>query len=91
MANIDIRKSHDLRFQDARQRANDIAADMAEKFSVSYRWENGVILFDRTGIAGEIRVSETDVQVSADLGLLLISLKPMIEQEIHRYLNNHFP
>lgn len=90
MSEIDIRKAHSLSLVDARNRADELAADLAEKFAIDYGWDGDVIHFERLGVSGEIHIDEREVRVFAHLGLFLIYLKPAVEREIHRYLDEHF-
>lgn len=90
MSAIDIRKAHRLGLEDARNTADELAAELAEKFAVDYGWDGDVILFERTGVTGQIRVDAREVHVLAQLGFFLGYLKPAVEREIHRYLDEHF-
>ncbi|MDT8409568.1 MAG: polyhydroxyalkanoic acid system family protein [Wenzhouxiangellaceae bacterium] len=90
MSEINIRKSHDFDLAGAQQVADDLAQDMANKFDVRYHWEGDVIVFERSGCRGEIEVDGQSVHVQARLGFFLSYLKPAVEREIHRYLDEHF-
>lgn len=90
MSMIDIKKPHNLKLEDAQQVADDLARDLAEKFSIVYQWDGDVLNFQRTGVEGDITVNEEFVHVKARLGFLLSYLKPAVENEIHRYLDEHF-
>jgi len=87
---IDIRKLHSMNLEDAQQVADDLAADLAEKFSIEYGWDGDTIVFERTGVHGEIDVDEECVHVRARLAFLLSYLQPAVEREINRYLDEHF-
>ena len=47
-------------------------------------------MFERPGVSGRIDVLPSTLRIRARLGFLLIALKPAIEQEITRYLRDHF-
>lgn len=87
---IDIRKSHSMSLEDAQQVADDLAQDLADKFSIDYGWDGDTIVFQRTGVSGEIDVDEECVHVRAELAILLTYLEPAVEKEINRYLDEHF-
>jgi len=87
---IDIHKKHNKTVKEAQQIADDLARDLAEKFSIHYHWEADTIHFQRFGVHGEISVDEEAVHVKAKLGFFLSYLEPRVEQEIHRYLDEHF-
>lgn len=90
MSELDIRREHDLGLDRAQQIADDIAADLAEKFGVDYGWDGDYIHFERPGVSGSIQVDATHIHVTAELGLLLSYLKPAVEKEVNSYLDAHF-
>jgi len=87
---IDIRKEHAKTVEEAQQVADDLASDLSDKFGVNYRWDGDTLIFNRTGVSGEIDVNDEVVHVRAKLGFLLSYLEPAVEKEINRYLDEHF-
>ncbi|NBD95234.1 MAG: polyhydroxyalkanoic acid synthase [Gammaproteobacteria bacterium] len=87
---IDIRKPHSMELEDAQQVADELAADLADKFSVNYGWDGDTIVFERPGVHGEIDVDEESIHVRAKLAFLFTYLQPAVEKEINRYLDEHF-
>jgi len=90
VSTIDIHALHQLSHEEALTAADELSFDLAEKFGIDYRWEDEVILFERPGVHGQILVQESELRVQADLGIMLMFLKSPIEQEIMRYLEDHF-
>lgn len=90
MSTIDIHAHHTLSHEEALQAADELSSDLAEKFGIDYGWEDEVIHFERPGVSGRILVQDSELRIQADLGLLLMMLKGPIEQEIFRYLKEHF-
>jgi len=90
MSEIDIRKTHDFDLKGAQQVADDLARDLADKFDIEYGWDGDVIVFERAGVNGEIQVDRECVHVRARLGFFLSYLRPAVEREIDRYLDEHF-
>lgn len=90
MSHIDIKRTHSLTPEEARQLANDLAVDLAEEFSIEYGWQDDVLYFERTGVQGQIIVDENHIHIQAQLGFLLLFLKPRIEEEIESVLGDHF-
>lgn len=76
--------------EEAQKAADELAGDLAQKFDINYGWEGDHIHFERTGVNGMITVRENEIRIKARLGLMLIFLKPVIEEEITQYLENHF-
>lgn len=90
MSNIDISARHAMDLEAAQSAADDLAADLAEKFDIDYGWDGDFIHFERPGVDGRIEVGEKIIHVQARLGLLLMFLKTRIEEEIREYLQSHF-
>ncbi len=90
MSTIDIHAYHNLSHEEALQAADDLSRDLAEKFSINYGWEDEMIHFERPGVDGQILVQESELRIQANLGFMLMMLKGPIEQEIFRYLKEHF-
>jgi putative polyhydroxyalkanoate system protein len=90
MSTIDIRAQHTLGTEQAQQAADELCADLAEKFQVDYGWDGDCIVFERPGVNGEITVTDREIHVQARVGLMLMFLRGPIEQEIHRYLSERF-
>ena len=90
MSNIDICSDHCLSHDAALTAADELAQDLSDKFAIDYGWDGDVIHFERPGVHGQIEVHDQRIEIRAHLGFLLIMLKPAIEQEIVRYLREHF-
>jgi len=90
MSHIDMRARHSMSEEDAQHAADELAGDLARKFEINYGWEGDHIHFERPGVHGMITVRENEIRIKAVLGLMLIFLKPRIEDEITEYLQSHF-
>lgn len=90
MPRIDIQRQHTLGPERARAVVEQIAGRMREKFGADTRWDGDTLHFTRSGVDGSIVVGAGDVRVAARLGMLLAPLKPMVEEEIRRKLDEHF-
>lgn len=88
MSAIEITRHHTLDHAAAREAAESLARDLAQRFDVDYAWDGDTLRFKRSGASGQLVVSPTLIQVSLSLGLLLRPLKGRIEQEIHRHLDH---
>jgi putative polyhydroxyalkanoate system protein len=87
MAAIDITRAHDKSIADAKQAIDKVARSLADKFDVDHEWQGNVLVFERSGVNGEIAVSKGKVRVQAELGFLLGALRGTIEREIEKYLD----
>lgn len=90
MSHINIHRNHELSQERARRAAEAVAAHLNERFELHYRWEGDALYFERSGISGRMEVGERDVRIIARLGFLLLPLKSLFENEIHRYLDELF-
>lgn len=91
MATIDITRPHSLPLADAKQKAEDLAKGMAEKFGFEWKWDGDTIRFDAQsgaakGTKGEVSVSEKDVRVAIDLPFMLRVMKSTIETKVSEKL-----
>jgi putative polyhydroxyalkanoate system protein len=90
MSYIDMHARHSMSRDEAQTAADELASDLARKFEIKYGWEGDHIHFERPGVNGSITVREKEIRIQAQLGLMLMFLKPQIENEITRYLRDHF-
>jgi len=90
MSYIDMHAQHSMGREQAQAAADDLASDLAQKFDITYHWQDDCICFDRSGVNGTITVNEDEIRVEAKLGLVLTFLKGRIEEEIVSYLSDHF-
>lgn len=90
MSRIDIRHSHSRPLKEARSKVENLAENIAQRFAVNHRWDGSTLVFERSGVHGEIKVSRGEIHVVATLGFLLFALKGPIEAEIRRYLDAEF-
>ena len=92
MATIDIRRSHTLKLEIVRQRAEELASSMKQKLDLDWHWEGDRIVFAASsgaarGTRGSVEVSEKDVRVQIDLPILLRMLKGTVQQKVDEKLN----
>jgi len=90
MSQIDIRRAHALSLGEARGKVERIAAAIAERFDLECAWSGNTLHFQRSGVEGEIAVGAKAIQVRARLGFLLFAIRPSIEREILRVMDEEF-
>lgn len=90
MSHINMCANHTMSRDQAQSAADDLARDLAHKFDINYDWHGDHIHFDRPGVDGTISVLDGEIQIKARLGIMLLFLKGRIEEEIVRYLAEHF-
>ena len=87
MPSISISRTHALTHRKAKDVAERLAKDLEKRFGLAWNWEGDHIHFERTGVSGSMHVGKTTIRLDAKLGLLLGTLKPAIEREIHAQLD----
>jgi putative polyhydroxyalkanoate system protein len=90
MSKIDIRRKHSKSHKAAKVAVDKTAAAIGKKFGIHSEWDGDTLNFHRPGGSGKIHVTKTEVRVTAELGFLMSALKPMIESEIERQLDENF-
>jgi putative polyhydroxyalkanoate system protein len=90
MNDIKVRRDHSLPLEAARKAAEKVAAQLRKDFELEYAWKRHVLHFERSGVHGELHVTNHDVRLEAKLGFLLAFLKPRIEHEIDRQFDKYF-
>lgn len=90
MSEIKISRTHSLNLADAREVAEGVAARLEKDYGLDCAWKRNVLHFSRTGLTGELHVSDHDVRLEATLGVLLSFLKPRIEKEIEEQFDKYF-
>ena len=87
MSVIDIHRAHSLDKEHAREAAETLAKYLSKQFDVNYQWEGDLLKFKRSGVKGQLDISENDLHIRLELGLMLRPFKSRIEQEIHSQLD----
>ena len=90
MSDIKIRRTHTLSHDKARAAAEKMATRLKKEFSLDYEWDGDVLVFERSGVNGELTVAPKHVEMEVKLGFLLKMMKPTIEKHINENLDQIF-
>lgn len=90
MSDIKIRRSHTMPQVKARLAAEKMAKRLQKEFALDYEWDGDVLLFERSGVNGELTVADKHVEMEVKLGFLLKMMKPTIEKHINTNLDEIF-
>jgi putative polyhydroxyalkanoate system protein len=82
-----IRRSHNLGLQEARKRADRIAADLREEFSVRSRWVGDAMHVEGRGVSGELHVDDHMIELVVKLGFALKLMEGPIRSAIERMMD----
>jgi len=92
MATIEVRRSHKLSIDDARQRAEELAKSLEQKLGLKWRWEAHRLVFSAPsgaarGTEGSVEVSPSEVTVKIDLPFMLRMVKGKVEAKVAEKLD----
>jgi putative polyhydroxyalkanoate system protein len=90
VADIDVRRTHELGLEGARAAADRMMASLATRFGLRGTWDGNVLRFERSGVQGHLAVDEHNLHLSVTLGFLLRAMRGSIEGEVHRELDSLF-
>lgn len=90
MADIDIKRAHNLGLKAARVAADKMAEHLGKKFGLQGEWQGNTLAFQRPGVTGSLAIDDRDLRLIVNLGILLKMMKPSIEGAVHEQLDKLF-
>ncbi|HRX71979.1 MAG: polyhydroxyalkanoic acid system family protein [Candidatus Competibacteraceae bacterium] len=90
MSHIVMHRDHPLTLDQAREAAETIAAQLADRYAISHHWQDDSLYFERSGISGQIDLEPGAIRISIRLGFLLAPFKHQLEQQIQQELDAMF-
>jgi putative polyhydroxyalkanoate system protein len=91
VADIDLKRAHNLGLAGARAAADKLAADLGKRFDLRGNWSGNVLHFERPGLKGMLAVDEKVMHLTVSLGFLLKAMKGSIEGAITEELDALLP
>ena len=82
-----IRRSHNLGLAEARNRADRIAVDLQEEFSLRSRWQGDALHVEGKGVSGQLHVEEHAIELDVRLGFALKLMEGPIRSAIERMID----
>jgi putative polyhydroxyalkanoate system protein len=83
-----IRRTHSLGLEEARKRADRIAGDLADQFSVRTAWQGDALHVEGNGVRGQLFVDERHVEIDITLGLALRLMEAPIRSVIEKAIDD---
>jgi len=77
-----IRRSHNLGLEEARKRADLIAADLQQQFSLRSKWQGDALQVRGNGVTGQLKVDEHNIELDVRLGFALKLMEGPIRSAI---------
>ena len=90
MADIEIKRVHNLGAKAARAAADKMAEHLGKKFGLAGEWRGNVLAFERPGVSGTLAVNDKDLALSVSLGFLLKAMKGSIEAAVRQEMDKLF-
>jgi putative polyhydroxyalkanoate system protein len=87
VSDIKFVRKHHVTLQKAKEGAQKIADDLAQEYDLTSEWEGDTLHFRRSGVEGEMRVTDTTIELQVSLGFLLRPFKATLEEHIERHLD----
>ena len=82
-----IQRSHHLGIEEARVRADRIAADLEKQFSLRSTWRGDALHVQGNGISGQLSVAEESVELVVKLGFALKLMEGPIRSAIEAMID----
>lgn len=82
-----IRRHHNLGLEEARKRADRIAADLQQQFSLRSNWQGDELQVKGNGVNGQLRVDETHFELDVSLGFALKLMEGPIRSAIEKMID----
>ncbi len=77
-----IRRRHNLGLDEARKRADRIAADLQQQFSLRSNWQGDALHVQGNGVSGQLVVDEDTIELDVRLGFALKLMEGPIRSAI---------
>jgi putative polyhydroxyalkanoate system protein len=91
MSDITFVRGHSLPIEEAKSQVQKAADALSAEHSLSTEWLGNTLRFERTGVHGEIQVTDSEVRLDVTLGLLLKPFKTTFVSHIERDLDKYLP
>ena len=84
-----IRRSHQLGIEEARSRADRIAGNLVQQYSLTSAWQGDYLVVKGNGVNGHLIVAEESIELQVKLGLALKLMEGPIRSAIENTIDEH--
>ena len=84
MSDIKLVKPHSLPLTKAKALAQKTADALAAEYDLESEWHGNILRFHRSGVDGQMHVTDSEIRLDVKLGLLLKAFKGKIAGHIER-------
>jgi putative polyhydroxyalkanoate system protein len=89
VAGFQIRKPHNMSRPELREAAERLARELESAHGVRARWEGDCVSIKGAGVDGRLTISDEDVLVSVQMGLIASAFKNVLRDEVQRFLDEY--
>jgi len=82
MSDIKMIKFHSLSIAKARALVQKAADDLAEEYDLTSEWHGNTLRFHRSGVEGQMQVTDAEIHLDVTLGFLLRPFKSKFVERI---------
>ncbi len=82
MSDIKMVRRHSLTLKQAKAAAQKAADKLAQEYDLESEWDGDTLRFERSGVSGAMHVTDSEVELTVKLGLLLRAFKASFEEHI---------
>jgi putative polyhydroxyalkanoate system protein len=87
MADIEFVKPHSLTVAKAKALVQKTAAALSAEHGLSSEWHGDSLHFHRSGVDGEMHVTDSEIRLQVRLGFLLKAFKQKLLDQIERHFD----
>jgi len=91
MADIELVKPHSLTVVKAKALVQKAADALAAEYGLSSEWRGDSLHFHRSGVDGEMHVTDSEIRLHVTLGFLLKAFKKRLLEQIERNFDRLLP
>lgn len=91
MSDIKMIKYHALPIVKARALVQKAADNLAEEYNLASEWHGNTLRFHRSGVEGQMQVSDTEIRLDVTLGFLLRPFKSKFVEHIEHNFDRLLP
>ena len=84
-----FRRNHQLGIEEAKHRADQIAGDLTQQFSLTSTWQGDYLMISGNGVNGHLHVAEESIEIEIKLGFALKLMEGPIRSVIEREIDQH--
>jgi len=82
-----IRRHHNLGVEEARKRADRVAADLQQQFSLKSQWQGDALHVKGNGVSGQLHVDDEHFELNVKLGFALKLMEGPIRSVIEKTID----